>query len=79
MPQQPTASEPSTDLTNDDLKQAGTLPDLTFKPFNSSLPVNTVQITGNNFVQNNGFGAGRSLSHKTWTLINKNIKGIDET
>ena len=29
-------------------------------------------------MQTNGLGAGRSLSQKTWTLINKNIKGIED-
>jgi hypothetical protein len=40
--------------------------------------VNTVQVNGSNFMQTNGLGAGRSLSQKTWTLINKNIKGIED-
>ena len=44
---------------------------------NSTFATNTSASQGP-FMSNNGLGAGRSLSQKTWTLINKNIKGIEE-
>ena len=44
---------------------------------NSTFATNTIASQGP-FMSNNGLGAGRSLSQKTWTLINKNIKGIEE-
>lgn len=47
------------------------------EPVKNSYMTNTIASQGP-FMSNNGLGAGRSLSQKTWTLINKNIKGIEE-
>lgn len=46
-------------------------------PVKNTYVANTIASQGP-FMTSNGLGAGRSLSQKTWALINKNIKGIEE-
>lgn len=72
--QQPTNAEGG--ITNDETLMINT----TFKPgdpVKNTYVANTIASQGP-FMSSNGLGAGRSLSQKTWTLINKNIKGIEE-